>query len=113
MRRLEGGCSAPLGVRSTWYDKDNVKTLVLDSSILTKDGKDCVKARAEASLQELVDDFSKQLPLDSSTTTSIILSNSILSRGNTQQHLIRCSQLGVEVANEMIKLGCLELLGRK
>lgn len=41
LRTLEGGCSAPLGVETTWHQSDDGKTLLhLKSNVVSTDGKD-------------------------------------------------------------------------
>lgn len=57
LRTLEGGCSAPLGVETTWIKSEDSKTLLqMKSIVVSTDGKECaeieltqeVKTKADA-----------------------------------------------------------------
>jgi hydroxymethylbilane synthase len=43
LKTLQGGCSAPVGVETSWERK----TLVLKSSVISPDGKKMVEARCQ------------------------------------------------------------------
>jgi hydroxymethylbilane synthase len=43
LKTLQGGCSAPVGVETSWEGKK----LVLRSSVISPDGKECVEARRD------------------------------------------------------------------
>jgi hydroxymethylbilane synthase len=43
LKTLQGGCSAPVGVETSWEGK----TLVLKSSVISPDGRDMVEARCQ------------------------------------------------------------------
>lgn len=110
MRKLEGGCSVPLGVRSTWTN-DNGKTLLtLDSVLLSVDGKTIYK---ESGNLKLLTEMDAEVSIESELeigTTGILLPNAIMAKPNVRRNLNECSKLGVEVANKMINSGCLELI---
>lgn len=59
MKRLEGGCSVPLGVRSVWVQKD---VLELNGIVLSLDGVKAVKAEGRLTL------FSESAQADCSLT---------------------------------------------
>ncbi len=51
LRTLEGGCSAPLGVETTWHDKGhNQKALQLKAVVISTDGKE----KSEIDMTEVV-----------------------------------------------------------
>ncbi|KAK5200232.1 porphobilinogen deaminase [Exophiala xenobiotica] len=51
LRTLEGGCSAPLGVETTWHDNgDNQKALQLKAVVISTDGKE----KSEIDMTEVV-----------------------------------------------------------
>lgn len=117
MKKLEGGCSVPLGVRSTWADgNDGQKLLNLFSIVLSSDGKEVVKADDEATLlweQVNQEATSESHELDSKQqTTGITLSNKALSELNVKRDMIECANLGIKVANKMIDSKCLRLMNR-
>jgi len=43
LKTLQGGCSAPVGVETSWVGE----TLVLKSSVISPDGRECVEAKRE------------------------------------------------------------------
>lgn len=112
MRKLEGGCSVPLGVRSTWTDKRPI-VLKLESILLSIDGKTIHKACDSVALSndtDVADNSAEYQP--GSTTTGIILPGAILCNPNVRQNLIECSKLGINVANKMVDSGALKLIKR-
>lgn len=114
MKKLEGGCSVPLGVRSTWKCQGNAKILNLESVVLSLDGKNVVKAAGKV---ELVSDENYKggdaEVTQKSELTGIVLAKSLSTSMTILHDLDRCSQLGIEVANKMIDLGCIELMNRQ
>ena len=104
MKKLEGGCSVPLGVRSTWSENN----LRLRSIILSLDGKNVVEASKEidsclAAGEQVVDKFE-------SSTTGVAVSEKIENFVTFRDRILTCANLGTLLADEMIKLGCLELM---
>jgi len=59
LKTLQGGCSAPVGVETSWEGK----TLVLKSSVISPDGREMVEARSEAEVEseERADRLGKEL----------------------------------------------------
>lgn len=108
MRKLEGGCSVPLGVRSTWKQESKCDVLDLDAIVLSLDGQRVVKARGESAVFNL----ERELGPDHTNIsyTGIQLSNSVPTSHDMRGSLLNCSQLGINVANKMIDLGCLGLM---
>jgi hydroxymethylbilane synthase len=45
LKTLQGGCSAPVGVETSW--EEDGKTLVLKSSVISPDGKEMVESRCQ------------------------------------------------------------------
>jgi hydroxymethylbilane synthase len=110
MRRLEGGCSVPLGVRSTWLGAQKT-TLMLDGIILSIDGEHIVQAQSQTQLDEPNDNYQIIRESDVIETTGIVLPDRLSNR-MTASNFEKCAKLGVKVANKMIDLGCLELMRR-
>jgi hydroxymethylbilane synthase len=112
MRKLEGGCSVPLGVRTTWSDDETKMTL--DGIVLSLDGTQMKGAQDETNL--LVEqNNSYRMPSKSdfmTTSAGITLSTKLINRSVAAIKIERCAQLGIDVANKMIALGCLELMRR-
>ena len=55
MRTLEGGCSVPIGVETSWVERDGVKKLRLVATVVSVDGKEAVdseRVREVKSLEE-------------------------------------------------------------
>lgn len=111
MKKLEGGCSVPLGVRSTWVDGD--KMLNLESILLSKDGQTVYKASEKTDLccnkqpGESYEDKARKL---NCMTTGITLSNKAMSCPDIRHNLFKTSELGLKVANKMIDAGCLGIM---
>lgn len=115
MKELKGGCSVPLGVRSTWTEVNNGKqVLKLSSIVLSIDGKRVVEADGNADLlwdsPEVTGEPEKQI--HECLTTGIVLSDSTLAKQNLKHDVLESVNLGIKVANKMIDSGCLSLLNR-
>lgn len=109
MRKLEGGCSVPLGVRSSWTQGiDGSDVLNLNAIVLSLDGKKVVKGRGD--LCPLNHELKSNFADTELETTGIQFSKSAFAPRDITRSLLNCSQLGVNVANVMINLGCLELM---
>lgn len=108
MRKLEGGCSVPLGVRSTWTKDSKDDVLSLDAIVLSLDGQRVIKAKNRSAVFNL-DHLSGPVDTDVSFT-GIQFSKSAHTSRDLRKSLMKCSQLGVNVANKMIDLGCLGLM---
>lgn len=115
MKKLEGGCSVPLGVRSIWTaGEDGGEFLNLSGIVLSIDGKKVVKAEGKTLLfwnsQAGVDKPGEVVSgLDA---TGIVLSNKAQAKQNVKHDLIKSTNLGIKVANKMIDSGCLSLMNR-
>ena len=111
MRKLEGGCSVPLGVRSTWTDE---LTLSLEGIVLSLDGKSIVRSCDSVTLTTFthVGSSEKHDNIKIENMTGMTLPQEFLSQSNVHQNLIRCSELGISVANKMINAGCLKLMSK-
>lgn len=104
MRKLEGGCSVPLGVQTVWSG-ENPRRLNLKSIVLSRDGTEIVKESGEVALANDQEYSLKPRSELVTMTTGIVLSTK-----QAQMNLIECSELGVKVANKMIASGCLRLM---
>lgn len=107
MKRLEGGCSVPLGVRSVWTQED---VLELDGIVVSLDGKEVVKAKGHLTPTSWTGGESDHDGMHSKMT-GITFSRSAFP-SHIRKDMINCSNLGIQVANKMIDLGCLELMVR-
>lgn len=111
MRKLEGGCSVPLGVRSTWTNDDDTQILTLRSVLLSVDGRTIYEASGNLTLlSEKGVKTTDNLESVDIQTTGIILPDAIMAKPHIRRNLNECSKLGCEVADKMINLGCLELI---
>lgn len=115
MKKLEGGCSVPLGVRSIWTEgEDGGEFLNLSGIILSTDGKNVVKADGKAPLlwnsRKEIDELAEIV--SGLNTTGIVLSSSAQAKQNVKHDLIESANLGIKVANKMIESGCLSLMNR-
>lgn len=115
MKKLEGGCSVPLGVRSIWtVGEDGGEFLNLSGIILSIDGKNVVKADGKAPLfwnsRKEIDELAEIV--SGLNTTGIVLSSSAQAKQNVKHDLIESANLGIKVANKMIESGCLSLMNR-
>ena len=106
MRKLEGGCSVPLGVRSTW-DTRSKPALSLEGILLSIDGKIVHKAISRAELSEV---GGETRPSSSVHITGIVIPAAMQENLTLASNLIECSNLGIHVASKMIDSGCLELM---
>lgn len=114
MRKLEGGCSVPLGVRTTWSGdpKSTNAEMTLVGIVLSLDGTQVVEAQGQTLLNGQDESYQiKSRPEIMSHTTGIILPNK-LNNELVAANLDKCAKLGTSVANKMIDLGCLELMRR-
>lgn len=109
MRKLEAGCSVPLGVRSSWCDCDGGKNLKLDAIVLSIDGDSIVKSKGQAKISS--DNMKTNLNgTEVEDFAGIATQSKRMSSDNVRHNLVKSAQLGLDVANEMIELGCLKLL---
>lgn len=110
MRKLEAGCSVPLGVRSSWTDAENGgSTLELDAIVLSVDGKTVVKSKGTAFIENSI--CSEQMSgSEVEAFSGIATQSSKMSTGTVRRNLIECTKLGIDVGNKMIDMGCLDLL---
>lgn len=109
MRKLEGGCSVPLGVRCLWSNDNTVLTLT--AIVLSLDGQKTVEASGSVEVNkdatgEQSTSFVGLLDTEEATGIVIPLCCSLGDRHN----FAKCANLGVDVANKMINLGCLDLM---
>lgn len=112
MRKLEAGCSVPLGVRSSWHSSGSGApcTLKLEAIVLSRDGADTVRSEGQVSLLGTTikeETVANQL---CHQTTGIVISKTVHNRRLIQHRLSQCSSLGQEIDSEMIRLGCLGLM---
>lgn len=105
MRTLEGGCSVPLGVRSSWHHE----TLMVKSLVLSIDGTSVVEACDKTDLAA-IGESTLEMETSEALTTGVLISNKIENSNLLRAKMIACSKLGVRLANKMIDLGCLELM---
>lgn len=115
MKELKGGCSVPLGVRSTWAEANNGRqVLKLSGIVLSIDGREIVEASESADLlwncPEATDE--PRETISELHTTGIALSDITLVKQNVKHDILVSANLGVKVANKMIDSGCLSLLNR-
>ncbi|KAI9678694.1 MAG: porphobilinogen deaminase [Caeruleum heppii] len=66
MRTLEGGCSVPIGVETTWRtpgEEQDRAVLVMKAVVVSLDGKDCVEGETagEVESEGQADDFGRQM----------------------------------------------------
>lgn len=104
MKKLEGGCSVPLGVRTVWSG-ENPRRMSLSSIVLSLDGTEVVKESGEVILSRGQEYNIKPRSELINLTTGIVLSTR-----QAQMNLIECSELGWKVADKMINSGCLRLM---
>lgn len=104
MKKLEGGCSVPLGVRSSWLDEHCLK---LDSIVLSVDGKQTVKASGTIGLNSHNVKSSCDIEDEIDPIVGIIISDG---HSIYQKNVETCSKLGMDVAIQMIDKGCLALM---
>lgn len=108
MKKLEGGCSVPLGVRSTWAKNQSI--LLLSGIVLALDGNTVVKATDQVVVtDERATSGAEFSPIDC-FTTGVKVSKTFKDSGVIEEKLLVCAKLGVNVANKMIDQGCLELI---
>lgn len=115
MKKLEGGCSMPLGVRTTWSKTINNTTILrLTSIVLSLNGESFVEASDTIELStENKQQRDGSISRFEQQTTGITLSETDKSHVNTIGNMIGCSELGLKVANKLIDLGSLELINRE
>lgn len=114
MRKLEGGCSVPLGVRSTLTKRgQDVISLKLEGIVLSLDGKVVVSESSTSMLEaETIPDSLNRSRFED-LTTGVSLGSYCQSSITIAHRMIRCSELGIDLANKMIERGCLELMNRE
>lgn len=94
MKKLEGGCSVPLGVRSRWSGD----SLQLKCILLSVDGQIIASACQEA-------DINGGLDHSVEDTANTMFPSCLAGVSNLRRQLSVCAQLGIDVANE-IRLSC-------
>lgn len=112
MKKLEGGCSVPLGVRSTLSRQGQSISLRLESIVLSLDGKEAISETATSNMELKVDNDLRFQDKFEDSTTGISLGRHCPSSAENAYPMIECSKLGVSLANKMIERGCLELMDR-
>lgn len=113
MKKLQGGCSVPLGVRSTLSRHGPTTSLKLESIVLSLDAEETVSESIEGVIEEGTrntityqqDDFQD-------LTTGISLGKHCQASAETAHAMLECAKLGVSLANRMIDRGCLALMNR-
>lgn len=106
MKRLEAGCSAPLGVRTTWsHDDRGNEMLNLKGSVFSLDGQILIEAMDFTVLGS--EPSGLNIGPD---TTDIIPSKKILDSGGVRAGLLASGQLGYHVASKLVGMGCVEVM---
>lgn len=114
MKKLEGGCSVPLGVRSTLSKWDKGISLKLESIVLSIDGQEAITEATTRDMEfKTVVDKTQMHDKFEELTTGISLVQHCQNFAETAHCMIECSKLGISLADKMIERGCLKLMNRE
>lgn len=106
MKKLEAGCSAPLGVRASWSkDERGNEMLNLKGYVFSLDGEKLVDAMDFIMLGTATP--GRKIGPD---TTDVVLSEKVLSNNGAMAGLLAAGELGYRVASKLIDLGCIEVM---
>ena len=105
MRKLEGGCSVPLGVRCSWSEDD--KNLKLSANLMSVDGSRAISAEGNVAL---ITESSSTTHYGYNQEEMAGITLPVDSEIKIKSSAAACFRLGQEVANKIIDSGGLELL---
>lgn len=109
MRKLEAGCSVPLGVRSSWSSCAGGEILRLEAIVLSDDGREVIKANGEVTIGDNIAEYDIS-ETEAESKSGIATQSARMSTSLVKCNLVKAANLGEEIGEKMIGMGCMNLL---
>jgi len=104
MKKLDGGCSVPIGVRSHWRDR----VLTLKGVVLSLDGRSSVEWQDQVNLDGCETGNGEGEAISEADLLGFAVCGE--EKSGTRAKMVMCSELGERLANKIVDLGGLGLI---